>query len=171
MGWRIDCFVSVLESWKQFDPTDQTTAQVKTEQAHHDKSFSVHFRKHCLSTRVRTLMGAMCKGSDTEKGNLCRHFHVHFREHSSERSHEPFHGSIRGSKLAFESSVLPSPTHICILVHMLLPWRFSELQPTQTSTAWFEQVKTAVIPSERVQIWACLFPYGWSCPGVRTFPH
>ena len=27
--------------------------------------------------------------------------------------------------------------------------------------------QTVVVPSERVHIWVCLFPYGWSYPGVR----
>ena len=38
-------------------------------------------------------------------------------------------------------------------------------QPNVHSPASLGQ--TAVIPSERVQIWVCLFLHGWSYPGVR----
>ena len=45
--------------------------------------------------------------------------------------------------------------------------KVSELQihPNLHNPVWVG--RTAVIPSERVQIWVCLFLYGWYCPGVR----
>ena len=71
------------------------------------------------------------------------------------------------TKLPRSSSLSRPP---CVGQQFKVSTYLSKLQthPNLHSPVWVEPVGQMVfIPSERVQIWVCLFLYGWCYPGVR----